>query len=197
MTKREFIEHYEIKDALPVDPSRKVIPADALYSALCDFLSERFKGAIRTEIEPTTAQSVLISAEYMAFFFKTLLTDVYGRVLLTIRSEADEKHFHIIISSEEDLPLTERELQDLIRLARGSGMEIYPDARSLRLSASFSPAAIRRVYAITIVDGRRIIFGKLNEIFCCGELLSEDATTCLLTESTRQDKERKKVSKKK
>ena len=195
MTKQDFIDQYEIKDALPVDPSRRVIPADALYSALCDFLEERFRGAVYAKKEPATAQSVLICAEYLAFFFKTLITDVYGRVMLNIRAESDNNFLYLVIDADNELPLTESELRSLVRLARNAGMEIQPDKCSLRLSVEFSPAAVHRVYAITIADGRRIMLGKLNEIFYCGEPLSEDASTCLLTERQKRDTKKRRRNK--
>ena len=39
----------------------------------------------------------------------------------------------------------------------------------IRLSLSFSEAAIRRVYAISVNDGRRIMLSKFGELFYCGE----------------------------
>ena len=197
MTKRDFIDQYEIKDALPVDPSRRVIPADALYSALCDFLEERFRGAVYAKKEPATAQSVLICADYAAYFFKMLLTYVYGREMLYVTADSQDEHLSITITSESDLPLTDSEMRSLIRLARDAGMDIYPEARKVRLTLSFSAALTKRVYAISVGDGKLVILAKLSEIFYCGEPLAEDTSTSLITERRRRDPSYAKKNKQK
>ena len=47
-------------------------------------------------------------------------------------------------------------------------MEIYPENRKIKLTLSFARAASHRVYAVSVGDGRRIMLGKLGEIFYCG-----------------------------
>ena len=192
MTKQEFIDHYEIKDALPVDPSKKLIPAEAFYSAVRMFIDERFRGAAVASYANISSQSVLICADYAAYFLKMLLFYVYGREMLTISAESNDEALSIIISAENYLPLTQSEMNSLIRLARNAGMEIYPDKKSIRLTVAFSPAQVRRVYAVSVSDGEKLMVKKLVEIFYCGEPISLDATTCLLTERKRRSKENKK-----
>lgn len=174
MTKKEFIHQHEIANAAPIDPSRKALPAEAFSSAIAEFMEKKFCGAVRVECDNISAQSILVCAEYAAFFFKTLLTDIYGRVLLTVNIQSDGDGLHIFISSDEGLPLSDSEMRRLIRLARNAGFEIRPESSSIELSVGFSPAAVRRVYAVSIMDGRRIMLGKLVEIFCHGELINPD-----------------------
>ena len=174
MTKREFIDHHEISDAVPLDPSRKTLPAEAFASALEEFLEGRFYGAIKVRPNMISAQSILVCAEYAAYFFKTLLTDIYGRALLYVNIESDDKGLNILIGADDELPLNESEMRRLVRLARNAGFDIRPEPCSIKLSVAFSPAAIRRIYAVSVVDGRRIMLSKLIEIFYQGEPMSTD-----------------------
>ncbi len=174
MTKKDFIQRYSIANAEPVDPSKRALPAEAFSSAIVEFMEKRFVGAVRIECDNISAQSISVCAEYVAHFFKTLLTDVYGRVLLNINIHSDGEGLHINVSADGALPISDVEMCSLIRLARNGGFEIYPASDSIRLSVGFSPTAPRRVYAVTIMDGRRVMLGKLIEIFCHGELLDPD-----------------------
>lgn len=174
MTKKEFIIQHEIADAMPVDPSRKTLPAESLSLGIMEFMEHKFSGAIRVGCDDVSAQSVSVCAEYLAFFFKTLLTDIYGRAFLTMDISSDEKGLNMMIRSDAPLPLTDSEMRELIRLARNSGLEILPDTDTIKLTVGFSPVVYRRVYATNIKDGRRIMIGKLIEIFCHGELMNTD-----------------------
>lgn len=174
MTKKEFIIQHEISDAVPIDPSKKTLPAESLSLGIWEFMEHKFSGAIKVSCGDISAQSVSVCAEYLAFFFKTLLTDIYGRVFLTMDITSDEQGLNLMIRSDAPLPLTDSEMRQLIRLARNGGLEILPDTDSIKLTVGFSPVAYRRVYATSIRDGRRIMIGKLIEIFCHGELMNTD-----------------------
>lgn len=180
MTKNDFIRQYDIRDALPLDPSKKGMPAEGFAEAICEFLTEKFCGAVIVERGSVSANSILISAEYAAYFFKILLTNVYARQLLRVGISSDERSLKIDIFTDEPLCLTERELRDLIRLARNAGMEIYPEECALHLTAGLSPAVIRRIYAVSVVDSRRIMLSVLGEIFFCGNLLPDTEEVNLL-----------------
>ncbi len=173
MTKGEFINQYKISNALPIDPSRKALPAEAFASAIAEFMEARFSGAAKVECDRISAQSILVCAEYVAFFLKRLLTDIYGRVFLSLNLRSDDDGMHIVISSEEDLPLTESEMRELIRLARNGGFKVMTYSNAITLSVGFSPANLHRVYAVSIYDGKRVMLGKLVEIFCHGELMND------------------------
>ena len=176
MTQNEFIKYYSIADAEPVDPSKKAIPAESFSSAIEEFVNQRFPAAVRVKCGNVTAQSILICCEYVAYFFKTLITDIYGRVMLNIEIHSDGKGLYVDIHTDGELPLTDKELRQLIRLARNGGFEFYPEENGIRLSTGFTPTVARRVYALSIADGRRIMVGKMVEIFSCGELLNTDPT---------------------
>ena len=173
MTSKEFIDKYDLSGALPVDPSSRVIPASSYADALEDFLGEYFRGLIRVEKRLDTVESVLISPEYAAFFFKTLLTYVYGRVFLTLRLYSENDRLVTLIEADEDLPLSDKEMRFLIKTARNAGMEIIPAEKIIKLTLNYSDAAIRRVYAISASDGRARMLSKLNEMFFCGTKYSK------------------------
>ena len=174
MTKKEFIEQYSISDTLPVDPSKKTLPAEAFATAITEFMEKKFRGAIKVSQETISAQSILVCAEYVALFFKMLLTYVYGRVMLIMEISSDHSGLNIHIHAEGDLPLSDSEIRELIRLARNGGLDIRLDDGCIKLSAGFAPTIARRIYAVTIVDGKRIMLGKMVEIFCQGELMNVD-----------------------
>ena len=173
MNKNEFIKQYKITDATPIDPSKKALPAAGFSSAIAEFMEERFRGAARVECDNIPATPIFVCAEYAAFFFKALLTDIYCRAFLNIKITSDQKEMSILIEADE-LPITDSEMRDLIRLARNAGFKILPKANTISLSVEFSPIAIHRVYTVSIIDGKRIMLGKMVEIFCHGELLDPD-----------------------
>lgn len=195
MNKEDFIYQHGIKNALPIDPSKRALPAEGFAIALTDFLSERFRGAARIECDSVSAGAILISAEYAAYFFKILLTDLYARQMLTVKISSDEKNLIIYVGADEPLLLTEGEWRDLIRLARNSGFEIYPEELGFRLTAGLSPAMIHRVYAVSVVDARRVILGKLSEIFFCGEPLEDTECVDPLLIAWKEQKRSKQRSK--
>ena len=168
MLKNEFLEKYHLSDAVPMDPTAKTVPAEAFSAALEEFIEDRFRGIARVRTDTISAEAILVSAEYAAYFFKMLFTYVYGRVFLNIEIGCDRNGVNMLILADEDIPLTDSEMRFLIKTARNAGMQIYPDGRRIELALPFSKAAILRVYAISVGDGKRVILGKLSEIFYCG-----------------------------
>ena len=165
MTKKEFLEKYKFSDTLPIDPTSKSIKSDAFSEAVFEFINGNFRGIAEVEANVESMQSVMICAEYTAFYFKTLLSFLHGRVYLKIRIWDDETALRIHITSDEDMPLTFEESNYLIKIARNAGMRIQPEANEIRLSLQYSDAACHGVYAIAIADGKRVLLGKFNEIF--------------------------------
>lgn len=175
MNKSEYINIHRISNAAPLDPSRKAMPAEAFASAIEEFLEGKFWGSIKVGRSVISAQPIMICAEYAAYFFKMLLTNVYGRCLLTLKIESDNKGLSMSISAEDKFQLSETEIRDLIRIARNAGFEILVDENLIYLKARFTATAtIRRVYAVSIADGKRIMLSKLIEIFYQGELMSAE-----------------------
>ena len=150
---------------MPVDPSSKSIRTVAFAEAISEFINDNFRGVAEVETNTTSMQSVMICAEYTAFYFKSLLSFLHGRVYLKIRIYDDNGTLRIQITSDEDMPLTFDESNYLIKMARNAGMNIHPEASEIRLSLRYSDAACHGVYAISVADGKRILIGKFCEIF--------------------------------
>ncbi len=176
MDKTSFIKEYNIRDAMPIDPASRVLPAEGMAYAIGDFINERFRGVAHAGVSVASYSGVLLCPEYMAYFFKTLFTYLYGRCFAEVEITNDNERLSILIRTEEDLPLCDREIRDLIRIARNARSEITVGSREITVALKFGDAARRHVYAISVNDGRRIMLAKLGEIFYSGEYLSADVT---------------------
>lgn len=179
MTKREFVKKYRLSDAFPIDPSKKAIPAEAFSVAISEFMEDRFEGVVNVICKNVCAHSIFICSEYVAYFFKMLIADVYGRQLLKMSIFSDEKKLNIEITAEEALPLADAELRELVKLARNGGFEIlienYPEVvDKIKLTVDYYPTIPKRIYAVSIKDGRRIMLGKMDEIFSLGEPMNTE-----------------------
>ena len=117
MIKNDFNKKYELSDTVPIDPTSRSVPSEAFAIALEEFMNDRFRGIASVKTDSLSAEAVMVSAEYAAYFFKMLLTYVYGRVFLDINVSCDEQGLVILITAEEDLPLTDSELRFLIKTA--------------------------------------------------------------------------------
>jgi hypothetical protein len=170
MDKKEFFDRYQISKAFVQSPDLDVISSDGFGAAIEEFINGKFGGIARVHREYYLSNPILACTEYTAFFLKTLLCDIHGRVFLNINISADERYLTILVSADKPLPLTDGEMRDLIRLARNAGMQIYPESCALRLTFSYADAALRRVYAINPKDARRLMLYKLGEIFHCGAI---------------------------
>ena len=170
MDKIEFFKTYNISDATPSSPTLEIMTADGFASAIEEFINEKFGGIAHVHLEPISSKPILCSAEYTAFFFKTLLADIYGRVFLDIQISSNDKQLIILINHDAPLPLCDREMRNIIRMARNAGMIIMPRDGSISLTLSFSEAAIRRIYAVSARDSKHIMLYKLSEIFHCGAI---------------------------
>lgn len=168
-TKRDFIKEYNLSNAVPIDPSLKVLPAEGFALAIEDFINERFRGIAKARARVASYSGVLVSAEYVALFFKMLLAEIYGRCFLNISLSNDNDNLTILIEPDSPLPIDDSQMRSIIKATRNGGMKIYFEDDKIRLTLTFSDAAIRRVYAISVIDGRNIMLAKLSEIFFCGE----------------------------
>ena len=168
MNKQEFIEKHGLSDAKVIDTLYHIMIISSVSRGLEEFLGANFSGAVEVSSNVSSSKCVLICTEYFSMFFKTLLTDIYGRVFLKIHIESAENGAVIRISSDEVIPLTFEESCALIKLARNAGMEIYPEEKEIRLTIEYTDAGLHSIYAISASHSMRTILAKLNEIFYCG-----------------------------
>ena len=188
MNKQEFIKEYRIKDAMPIDPSLRVLPAEGVAEAIEEFINERFRGVAHAANSVFCYGGVLICPDYLAYFFKTLLTEIYGRCLVEISITNDNERFCIMAETDEEIPLSEIAQRNLIRIARNAGAKASLSEKAIKLSYKFDDAAIRRVYAISVNDGRRTMLSKLGELFYCGEELDSENPPTLLPKKIKRAK---------
>lgn len=166
MQKQEFIEQHGISDALPRDPSGRILPIAAFAEAIEEFLTEHFKGSVKVVNLARGEDLISVTPEYAAFFFKTLLCHIYGRVFLHITIMADSCGLVIEIKSDGNLPLTDVEFREIIKTARNAKMNITPTRERISLTLNYAQARRHRVYAIS--DGKLRMLARLGEIFFCG-----------------------------
>lgn len=168
MQQYEFIKSHSISDALPQDPSEKIITADSFACALSDFLNEHFTGSLKVTNRATSGEWIATSTEYAALFFKSLLCYVYGREFLNISIQSEQGSLIINIQCDNDLPLTETEFRRLIKTARNAKMDICLTKKSISLSLCYTEGARYQVYAISFADGRHRTLSDFSEIFFSG-----------------------------
>lgn len=180
MDKQSFIKEYNIRDALPINPSTRAVPAEGFAQAIEEFINLQFRGVARAKSEVVSYAAVMVCTEYVAYFFKTLLTEIYGRCFLNVALSSSPTRLSIIIDADGELPLSEKQVRNLTRLARSARMNVFIGTKTIRLSIHFADAVRMRIYAISVNDGRRIMLGKLVELFYSGELIDTEKPKNLL-----------------
>ena len=174
MRKDVFILNHQIADAYPIDPSSKILQAGEFAKALDDFLGSKFCGCVSVSLDSFSTESILVCADYVAYFFKLLLCDIYGRVFLKLSFSNGEKGLIINIFCDEELPLCDDELRLLIKTARNAGMEILPKSQEIQLTLRYQSTYEHKVYALSISKTRKLMLDRLNEIFYSGEPIKKE-----------------------
>ena len=175
MQKQEYIEYHGFSDSLPRDPSGRILPIIAFAESIEEFLTDHFSGSVRVNNLVRVDKLISVTPEYAAFFFKTLLCYIYGRVFLNITISADHCGLVIEIESDDDLPLTDLEFRQIIKTARNAKMHILLTKRKISLTLKYAQSKRHRVYALS--EGKLRMLAKLGEIFFCGEpIIKSDDT---------------------
>ena len=174
MQKQEFIESHKISDALPRDPSSKVVLATSFAESIDLFLDEYFRGSIVVENRTSSADWIAVTPEYAAHFFKTLLCYVYGRSLIKIVFSTTANNLVIDIESEVGFSLSDIEIRQLIKIARNAKMEISIEEKSMFLTLKYVNGTRQRVYALSFAEGKHNMLLKLGEIFFGGAPIAKN-----------------------
>lgn len=167
MKRAEFKERYKIEDAMPLEPGSRSMHASSFSEAIEEFINNNFRGVAEVTTAVKTNESVMVCKDYMAFYFKTLLSYIHGRVFLNILIESEEKRLVMRIDADEPLPLTYEEMNDVIRAARNARMQVYLSDNGMMLTLDYSAAARHRVYALSMRDGKGALLSAFGEIFFC------------------------------
>lgn len=163
--KNNFIINHKISDSRPSDPVARVFLGLYFAEAVDEFLSNNFKGCIRVNRSKFDNESVLVCGDYVAYFFKLLLTSVYGRVLLNMDISSGNQELVMSIEAAEVLNIADSELRQIIKTARNAGMNIAISDRGMTLTLKYKDAQIHKVYAISPEDGKRYVAESFSEIF--------------------------------
>ena len=175
MQKHEYIEHHRLSNVTPHDPSGKILPVRAFTESIEEFLNEHFKGSLKVTNKAHKEEFISLSPEYAALFFKTLLCYIYGRVFLNITISAEPQGIILDIEANDDLPLTDIEKRQLIKIARNAKIDIMITKSAINLSLKYAQSKRYRVYAIS--DGKHRMLAKLGEIFFGGEPIMKSDDT--------------------
>lgn len=161
-----FNTDFSISDILPTNPTHIPIGTRELIFATKDYLDNRFRGIMRVNIIDIKDKYLMVCPDYFAYFFRTLLSDIYGRAFLNIEFSVNKDKIQII-ADWENFELSDSQTRNLIRIARNAGFEIYPNEKCIKLSAECLESVVTQIYAIspdkgysTILESICIIFGE-------------------------------------
>lgn len=168
MDQNNFIETYSISDASPQRINKSVHTTMAFSHGIKEFIEENFRGLAEVEYDTSMNLSIMISPDYSAYFFKKLLSYIYGKAFVKIRVYTDDKQFNVEISSDTSLPISRQETNELIRQARNAGFEVYSIDTSITMATPILKEASLSVYAIPVERGAQIIKQSFNSIFFYG-----------------------------
>ena len=160
-----FETDFCISDILPADPT--YIPAGTreLIFATKDYLDDRFRGIMSVNIINIEDKFLMVCPDYFAYFFKTLLSYIYGRAFLKIEFSVNKDKIEIKADWEENFELSDSQTRNLIRIARNAGFEIYPEKNRIKLSAVCTESIVTQIYAISSDKGYAAIWTSICTIF--------------------------------
>ncbi len=165
MEQREFIKKYSIGEAVPADPTAKLIRARDFACAIEEFIDERFRAAAEVSVNVESLEPVLICADYTAHFFKKLFTSIFGRVYLYIDIGECDGKMTFRISADNPLPISKKEMNTLIKAARNAGMTVLSVDGEISAEIDFVDEKQFSVYATSFAGGKTFMLKKLDKIF--------------------------------
>ena len=165
MDYNNFISEYKIGSTSPTDPSRTLMHARAFGEAIYEFVDSGFRAAAEVNVNIKSSECIMLTTDYMALFFRTLFTSIFGRVYLKIDISEINGIIIMDISADEPMPLTNREINTLIKIARNAGMEVASIDGRLTFTLEFSKSEEYSVYAGDFFSGKRTMHMGLCKIF--------------------------------
>ena len=156
MLKQEFIKEYCLSDKIPDTAEKCAVGAGQLAEVISSFLDANFRGAYELEIALNENGYLSISVDYLAYFMRTLLADIYGRSLLHIKlfSDFGKMQFE---ASYTPVRLTEGEEAELRRIAEYAGFKVSFYRSRVFICSQLSGSYTTSLYAIS-PDSLRGIF---------------------------------------
>ena len=147
MHKQEFIDGYRLSDKVPDNEVRTAAEVNILTGVIDDFLYANFKGAYSMEKVITEDGYITVSMDYLAYFLRILLTDIYGRALLKIKAVSTAGKYQLEFSYGT-IRLTEGEELELSRIAETAGFKVSFYNSRVFILAELSYITASSLYAI-------------------------------------------------
>ncbi len=142
---------------------RMDLPVMDVAHVLQKYLFDNFRGTVKVIIAMQAERRVTIKAEWLAYFFKLLFGFADNNLFFKVELSLSESHLHIDILPSENIYLSERQLDLLLKSAKHAGfiIEFKEYKISLAAEAEFLPCSILSIYA----DNCKKLDSIFNNIF--------------------------------
>lgn len=167
MKRSEFTKKHKLSQNLPTALDTTKISASNFAKSLSLFLNESFYGAVDIDVEGVLEENsfLVIYSEYVAYFFKLLLTFLHGTEILYIKMYCSENNTLVIkIDSPGFKNLTREEQYDVIRTARAARLSPNECADGFLLTVQLRAAEAIPLYArksdTLLFELHKIFFGN-------------------------------------
>ena len=147
------------------DPTRRLYQASAVAEALKEFVESQFPACADVNVGLEHDGGVMLCADYLALFVKTILRSVFGNAFLTIDIKSNDDRLSMLISADKQISIPDSEINKLIRIARNTGFEVEENPAIFTAHIKFISQNEYSVYAINFSTDKKIITSKLCDIF--------------------------------
>ena len=147
------------------DVTRRPFRASAVIGAVKDFIESEFPACAEVNADISCDEAIMISADYMALFWASLLRSVFGNAFLSIDIKTSEDGLTMSVSTDKPFSVSESEINRLIRIARNAGMDVTNSQKLFSAQIKFVSKKEYSVYAINVSTDKKIIISKLCEMF--------------------------------
>lgn len=169
MKRSEFTKKHKLSPNVPTSLEATRISVSNFTKSISDFLNESFYGAVEIDVARALEENsfITIYSEYIAYFFKLLLTFLHGTEVLYIKMYCDENNMLVIkIDSPGFKDMTREELYDIIRTARAARLSPCESADGFLLTAQMRGIEAVPLYArksdTLLFELHKIFFGNGN-----------------------------------
>ena len=156
MLKQEFIKEHCLSDKIPDTTEKCAVGAEQLSEVISSFLDANFRGSYELEASLNEDGYLAISVDYLAYFMRTLLADIYGRSLLHIKLFSDFGKMQLEFSYTP-IRLTEGEEAELRKIAEFAGFKVSFYKSRVFICSELCGSYTTSLYAIS-PDSLRGIF---------------------------------------
>jgi hypothetical protein len=147
LLKQEYIKEHYLSDKVPDSDERCAVGAVQLSDVICGFLDANFKGAYDLDYSLNEDGYIAISVDYLAYFMRTLLADIYGRALLRIKLYSGFSKLQLEFSYDP-IKLTEGEETELRKIAEFAGFKVSFYKNRVFICTQLSGSFVSSLYAV-------------------------------------------------